>query len=98
VTVLVIASIAGMIVFSIKDNVGGAIAAGTIGAIAILCLMTGNAIHVGTNGGGAQQALEAELDARVGELVASGVDEEKARAVVAKAIRFGRGIREGSKT
>ncbi len=76
---------------SIKDNVGGALTAGVMGSIAVLCLMTGNAVHLGTNAGGAQDALAAELDARVAELVAAGADESAARSVVKKAVRFGRG-------
>jgi hypothetical protein len=84
-------SIAGMIVMSIKSNVGGAMTSGIVGAIAMLCLITGNAIHLGTNGGGAQEALGAELEARVADLVGAGADEEAARAVIGKAIRFGEG-------
>jgi hypothetical protein len=80
-----------MIVMSIKDNVGGALTAGIFGSIAVLCLMTGNAVHLGTNAGGAQDALAAELDARVAELVAAGADEPAARSVVKKAVRFGQG-------
>ena len=84
-----------MIVGSVKDNAGFAITAGIVGAIAILCLMVGNAVYVGTNGGAAQEALAAELDARVQDLVAAGADETAARAVVRKAIRFGRGEATG---
>jgi hypothetical protein len=84
-------SIAGMIVMSIKSNVGGAMTSGIIGAIAMLCLITGNAIHLGTNGGGAQEALGAELEARVADLVAAGADPGAARAAIVKAIRFGEG-------
>ncbi len=91
VALVCILSIAGMIVLSIRENIGGAMSSGIIGAIAMLCLITGNAIHTGTNGGGAQEALAAELDARVQELVAAGVDEGQARSVVKKAIRFGSG-------
>lgn len=91
VALICVLSIAGMIVLSIRENIGGAMSAGIIGAIAMLCLITGNAIHTGTNAGGAQEALAAELDARVQELVAAGADEEQARRVVQKAIRFGSG-------
>ncbi len=93
VAIVCVLSIAGMIVLSIKNNVGGAMASGMIGAVAMLCLITGNAIHTGTNAGGAQEALAEELDARVNELVASGANEEQARTVVGKAIRFGAGQR-----
>ena len=92
VGVVCVLSIAGMIAFSVANNIGGAMASGLIGAGAMLCLITGNAIHVGNNGGGAQEALGAELEERVRELIASGVDEERARSVVRKAIRFGAGF------
>ena len=92
-TVFIIGSIAGMIVMSIKNNIGGAITAGSVGAAAIMCLMTGNAIYVGNNAGGAQEALAAELEARVQELIATGANEAAARSVVNKAVRLGRGER-----
>lgn len=92
-TLFIIGSIAGMIVMSIKNNIGGAITAGAIGAGSILCLMTGNAIHVGNNAGGAQEALAAELEARVQDLIATGADETAARGVITKAVRLGRGER-----
>ena len=93
VALVCVLSIAGMIVGSVKDNAGAAMTAGIVGAIAILCLIVGNAIDVGSNGGGAQEALAAELDARVQELVTAGAEESAARAVVRKAVRFGQGER-----
>ena len=84
-------SIAGMIVGSIADNNGAAMTAGIIGAIAMLCMITANAVTRGTNQGGAQEALAAELEARVGELVRAGTDEVALRTVVSKAVRLGRG-------
>ena len=86
-------SIASMIVFSIKDNAAVAMTGGVLGAIGILCLMVGNAVHLGDNQGGAQEALAAELEARVQDLVDAGADESSARAVVNKAVRYGRGDR-----
>ncbi len=82
-----------MIVFSIKDNAAAAMTGGVLGAIGILSLMVGNAVHLGDNLGGAQEALAAELEARVQELVDAGTDEAAARAVVNKAVRYGRGDR-----
>ena len=93
VALVCVLSIVGMIVGSVKDNAGAAMTAGIFGAMAILCLIVGNAIDVGSNGGGAQEALAAELDARVQELVAAGAEEAPARAVVRKAVRFGQGDR-----
>ncbi len=82
-----------MIVFSIRDNPSAAMTGGVLGAIAILCLMVGNAVDLGDNLGGAQESLAAELDARVQELVDAGADQAAARSVVTKAIRYGRGDR-----
>jgi hypothetical protein len=93
VAVCCVLSIAGMIAFSIGDNIGGAMTAGILGAIAIAALMVGNAVHSGSNLGGAQDALAEELEARVQELVAKGVDEQQLRSVVRKAVRYGRGDR-----
>jgi hypothetical protein len=86
-------AVAGMIVMSIRDNIGGAMTFGIIGALAISALMIGNAVHSGSNTGGAQDALAVELEARVQELVAKGVDEAALRSVVKKAVRLGRGER-----
>ena len=80
-----------MIVGSIADNNGAAVTAGSIGAIAMLCLITANAVTRGTNQGGAQNALADELEARVKDLVAAGTDEVGLRNVVRKAVRLGRG-------
>jgi hypothetical protein len=91
VAFLCVLSIAGMIVTNIKDNPSGSIVFGLIGAIAIVCLMVGNALKFGDNQGGAQEALAAELEARVQDLVATGVDEQSLRSVVTKAVRLGRG-------
>ncbi len=93
VAVICVLSIAGMIAFSIADNVGGAMTAGIVGAIAMVSLMVGNAIHVGSNTGGAQNALAEELEARVQELIAKGADEQLVRGVVRRAVRLGRGER-----
>jgi hypothetical protein len=90
---LCVMAIAGMIVMSIKDNIGGAMTFGIVGALAISALMIGNAVLSGSNTGGAQDALGIELEARVQELVAKGTDEAALRSVVKKAVRLGRGDR-----
>lgn len=89
VAVICVGSIAGMIAGSIADNNGAAMTAGIIGAIAMLCLITANTVTRATNQGGAQEALAAELEARVQELVNEGTDERALRAVVRKAVRLG---------
>ena len=87
--VCIVAGIAGMIVFSVRENIGAAMTAGTIAAFASVCLMTGTAIHVGLIGGGSGDGLAAELEARVQELVAAGVDRPTAQSIVRKAVRLG---------
>ena len=92
VALLCVLSIAGMIVSNINNNDGASTVFGLIGATAIVCLMVGNALRFGNNQGGAQEALGAELEARVQELIATGADESQVRGVVRRAIRLGRGV------
>jgi len=91
VAILCVLSIAGMIVSNINNNDAASTVFGFVGAVAIVCLMVGNALKFGDNQGGAQDALAAELEARVQELVASGADEAQVRGVVRRAVRLGRG-------
>jgi hypothetical protein len=95
VAVCCVGGIAGMIAGSVADNNGAAMTAGFVAAVATLCLMAAQATHVGPNGGGAQDALAAELEARVQDLVSSGTDEVALRSVVRKAVKLGRGDRDG---
>jgi hypothetical protein len=85
------ASIAGMIVTNIRGAIGGAMAFGMFGAVAMLVLIVANSLDRPSNQGGAQEALAAELEARVKELVAAGTQESSLRDVVRKAVRFGEG-------
>jgi hypothetical protein len=48
-------------------------------------------LHRPSNQGGAQEALAAELEARVKDLVAGGAPEAPLRDVVRKAVRLGEG-------
>ena len=91
VAILCVLSIAGMIVSNINNNDAASTVFGLVGALAIVCLMVGNALTFGDNQGGAQEALAAELEARVQELLASGVHEAQLRGVVRRAVRLGRG-------
>ncbi len=92
-----VASIAGMIVTNINNQIGAAIAFGMFGAVAMVTLMVASAVVRGTNHGGAQDALAAELEARVVELIQSGTDEAKLRSIVGKAVRLGRGEQREAK-
>lgn len=87
--VFIVIAIAGMIVFSVRENIGGAITAGMVGAIASVCLMTGTAVYVNLSGGGSGDGLAAELEARVQELTSEGVDQHTARRIVRNAVRLG---------
>jgi len=91
----IVGAVAGMIVFSIRENIGAAMTAGTLGAIASLCLITGTAIHVGATGGGSGDGLAADVEARVRELVAAGADQQAARRIVRNAVRLGQSQRTG---
>jgi hypothetical protein len=90
--VLVVASvagIAGMIVSSIGDKSGPALAFGLLtgGAATALILVT----SVERRREPADVELHAEvLEQRVNALVASGADEARVRALVADAVRLGR--------
>jgi hypothetical protein len=84
-------SVAGMIVTNIKGAIGGAMAFGMFGAVAMLMLIVGNTLIRPSNQGGAQEALAAELEARVKELIAGGAPEHEVRDIVRKAVRFGQG-------
>jgi hypothetical protein len=80
-----------MIVTNIRGAIGGAMAFGMFGAVAMLILIVANSLHRPSNQGGAQEALAAELEARVKELVATGTPEVALRDVVRKAVRLGEG-------
>jgi hypothetical protein len=84
-------SIAAMIVTSITDHVGAAIAAGSVAAIAILCLMLVTAV-AGPGGFGRAAPVDpiaaADLERRVESLVAAGADEAELRALIKAARRL----------
>lgn len=94
VAVCCVASVAGMIVTNIKGAIGGAMAFGMFGAVAMLILIVANTLDRPANQGGAQQALAAELEARVQDLIATGTPETPLRDVVRKAVRLGTGASE----
>ena len=85
----IVGAVASMIVFSVRNNIGAAMTAGTIGAMASVCLIVGTAIAVGLTGGGSGDGLAADIEARVHELVAVGVDQQAARSIVRNAVRLG---------
>jgi len=78
-------AIAGMIVSSITDHNGIAIATGLVAAVAVLCLALVTAVG-GPEAFGAPPAVDeaaaADLERRVESLVASGADETEVRSLI----------------
>ena len=89
VLVVCVLSIATMIVTSITDHVGGAIAAGSVAGVAILCLMLVTAV-AGPEALGASLPVDeeaaADIERRVESLLASGADESEVRSLI-RAVR-----------
>ena len=82
-------SIVAMIVASITNHVGAAIAAGSVAAIAILCLMLVTAVAgPGAFGGPppVDEAAAEDVERRVQSLVSTGADEAEVRSLV-RAVR-----------
>jgi hypothetical protein len=82
-------SIATMIVTSITDHVGGAIAAGSVAALAILSLMLVTAV-AGPEAFGRpapiDEAAAADIERRVEALIAAGAEESELRSLI-RAVR-----------
>ena len=83
-------AIAGMIVASVTDHNGVAIATGLTAAVAIVCLILVTAV-AGPEAFGApppvDEAAAADLERRIDALVASGADEAEVRSLVRAAGR-----------
>ncbi len=92
VLVTFVLGIAGMIVASILDSIGGAITAGLITAVAVVCLVLVTSVA----GPGAfapplvDEHAAADVERRIADLVAAGADEPELRALVRAARRLGR--------
>jgi hypothetical protein len=90
--------IAGMIAGSIADNNGTAITFGLITAVAALALVLvtsvsppGSLAKPGTTvTSDTDERLAADLEDRIGALVADGADEEAVRKLVGRAVEMGR--------
>lgn len=83
-------AIAGMIVASVTDHNGVAIATGMTAAVAIVCLILVTAV-AGPEAFGAPPPVDetaaADLERRIDALVASGADEAEVRSLVRAAGR-----------
>ena len=89
--VLCVTGIAGMIVLSIADSIGGAITFGVVGAVgALSLLLVGALVPAVEAAASADEAMAAEVEDRVQGLVAAGADEDAVRAAVRAAVDLGR--------
>ena len=88
---LCVVGVAGMIAASITNHIGVAITAGSLAAIAVLCLILVTAA-AGPEAFAApppvDEAAAADLERRVEHLVASGADETEVRSLLRAAARF----------
>jgi hypothetical protein len=86
-------AIAGMIVASITSHNGVAIAMGLTAAVAVMCLMLVTAVAGPEAFGQSQpvdEAAAADIERRVGALVAAGADETEVRSLVRAVRRIAR--------
>jgi hypothetical protein len=83
-----VAGIGGMIAGSVADNNGIAITAGSVTAIAVLCLMVATAVTGGATVGSGERVEELAED-----LVADGADEAAVRELIREAVKLGRSQR-----
>ena len=88
-----VGAIGVMIAASITSHNGVAIAAGTVAAVAVICLMLVTAV-AGPEAFGAappiDEAAAADLERRIEALVAAGADEAEVRSLVRAARRLRR--------
>jgi hypothetical protein len=85
-------AVAGMIVSSVRDATGAALAFGLAAAVATLCSIVATAV---AGGGGDPEVQGAKVEALVAELVAAGADEAAVRRLVREAARLGRAAGPG---
>ncbi|HUS61417.1 MAG TPA: hypothetical protein VMY34_04415 [Acidimicrobiales bacterium] len=94
VAVTCIAAIGGMIAGSIADNDAAAMTAGSVAAIAVLCLLVGTSVERSAGrshpASDETETVAAEVEKEIAALVADGVEEARVRRLVAGAVRVGR--------
>jgi len=90
-----VTGIAGMIITSIADSTGGALAFGLLTGGAALTLMT---LTAAARDGAAtdDEVLARSVEQRMADLVASGADEHRLRLLVSDAVRLGRSKTTGT--
>ena len=89
VAALCVAAIAGMIVSSVTDRNGAALACGLAAAAGVACLMVATAVAPGPRPATAEDEA-ARVEGLVGDLVAQGAEEPLVRSLVRAAVRLGR--------
>jgi hypothetical protein len=94
VLVVFVLGIAGMIVGSIRSSNGAAMTFGLITAAAALALVLVSSVSPPAPSGAAapvvDERLAADVEDRIGALVADGADEEAVRRLVGRAVELGR--------
>jgi len=96
VLVVFVLGIAGMIVGSIRSSNGMAMTFGLVTAVAALALVLVSSVAPPEPSASAgsrlvDERLAADVEDRIGALVADGADEEAVRRLVGRAVELGRG-------
>lgn len=94
VLVVFVLGIAGMIFGSIRSSTGAAMTFGLLTAAAALALVLVSSVSPpasSTTPAPVDERLAADVEARIGALVADGADEEAVRRLVGRAVELGRG-------
>ena len=90
VMTMCVGGIGGMVAGSIADNNGAAVTSGLIAAVAVLVLMAAT-FATRANVKPIDEDRAARVEEGIAALVGAGADETAVRALVAEAVRLGRG-------
>ena len=90
VIAICVAGIGGMVAGSIADNNGAAVTSGLITAVAVVVLMTAT-LAARWSAPAVDEARAARVESEIQALVHAGASEDEVRALVADAVRLGRG-------
>ena len=90
VMAICVAGIGGMVAGSIADNNGAAVTSGLIAAVAVLVLMAAT-VAARSNSNPVDEERASRIEERIAALVEAGASEDDVRALVADAVRLGRG-------
>jgi hypothetical protein len=90
VMAICIAGIGGMVAGSIADNNGAAVTSGLIAAVAVLVLMAAT-VAARSSSSPVDEERASRIEERITALIEAGASEAEVRALVADAVRLGRG-------